>query len=83
MARNDRYIELVREIRVCNIHHSFAVDVKTAKLEFEKVLESWGLNEDDMSMIRMGEYVDNGINGSNRKGDGRRIKEGCGQVGRI
>ncbi len=37
MARNDRYIELVREIRVCNIHHSFAVDVKTAKLEFENV----------------------------------------------
>ena len=55
---NSRYVELIREIRVTNIHASFAADSIEGVDKFYEVLNGFGYTANDICVIRASQYVD-------------------------
>ena len=55
---NSRYVELIREVRVTNIHASFAASSDQALEKFFEVLNGYGYTADDICVIRASQYVD-------------------------
>ena len=55
---NCKYVELIREIRVTNIHASFAANSTEAVNKFFEVLNGFGYTANDISVIRASQYTD-------------------------
>jgi hypothetical protein len=55
---NCKYVELIREIRVTNIHASFAANSTEAVDKFFEVLNGFGYTANDISVIRASQYTD-------------------------
>ena len=55
---NCKYVELIREIRVTNIHASFAANSIEAVDKFFEVLNGFGYTANDISVIRASQYTD-------------------------
>ena len=55
---NTRYVELIREIRVTNIHASFAADSIEAVDKFFEVFNGFGYTANDICVIHASQYID-------------------------
>jgi hypothetical protein len=53
---NSKYVELIREVRVTNIHASFATNSSEAVEKFFEVLNSYGFTADDICVVRASQY---------------------------